>query len=142
MVHWYILIAAGAIVDSSSRFYKIGIGNSMRDVKNLSKLQDFAAANGYYFHIIDNEASNFLMKIADSLGVQLFDLNIQRYKLQNIQRDLFKKNALPDLQLPTPQAIYFREQTDPAYYFLRQQNVISKAESAVRYKPKAFLDRN
>lgn len=142
MVHWYILIAAGAMIDGSSRFFKIGIGNSKRDILGLSKLQEFAAAHGYYFHIIDNEASTFLMKIADSLGVQLFDLNIQRYKLQNIQRDLFKKNALPDLQLPTPQAIYFREQTDPAYYFLRQQNVISKAESARRYKPKAFLDRN
>lgn len=138
MVHYYLLIIAGKVVDDSTTFYKVGVGNSKRDKLALSKLESFAAANGHFLHVIDNETSEFLGKIAESLGKKVYELPTSAVRVRCMCGIALQSNAAPAPPPHSPSARYMLSRIDPVYYFNHAPRVIQSAESETRNKPKVI----
>lgn len=136
MIHYYLMIIAGKVVDDSTTFYKVGVGSSKRDKLALCKLSEFAAANGHYMHIMDNETTEFLGKIADSLGKQVYELPTSVVRVQIMCGIALQSNTAHVLPPPSPSSHYLLTQIDPNYYFHHAPGVIQSAESETRNKPK------
>ena len=67
MKHNYLLITAGDVVDTDSRFYKVPVGTSKRDLGAFRRLYRIATDNGYYFKKWDSETTSFLSKVIASV---------------------------------------------------------------------------
>ena len=137
MIHYYLMIAAETIIDGSAKFYKIGVGDTKRDRAALAKLKEFADAKGYYFSLYNQDTAEFLYKIAQSLGVQVYLLPSMRCSVQVLSRLVINYNAAPELPATRQNLSYMRAAIDPNFYFTHKKSVIQKAESGTRYKPKA-----
>lgn len=49
MTHYYLYIAAGLSIDSNTRFYKVGIGESEAQTKKRAWLEAYAYEHGRFF---------------------------------------------------------------------------------------------
>lgn len=141
MIKYYLLITSGAVLDGSSKFYKVGVGNSQRDKLALNKLREFAAANGYYFSLYDNDAAEFLYNIAKSFGCQVYHLPTRRYSIRDMIGFAIDGKTIHDPDFVLPQVSYMRSYLEPAFYFQQKRSVIHHAESGTRIKPKVYSDR-
>lgn len=77
MTHIYYYIAAGTIIDASTRIYAVRIGESPRQMAILVWLTAHAAAHNHYFHVRDLQTSEFVHRIIHSVdGVNLSPLQV------------------------------------------------------------------
>ena len=76
MTRIYLLIIAGTVINHSSGFFKIALGESAEDVARKHALAKLAAQHNWYFSQYDNRASDFLLKISLSLDVLPDELGI------------------------------------------------------------------
>lgn len=67
MKHNYLLITAGDVVNTDSRFYKVPVGTSKRDLGAFRRLYKISVENGYYFKKWDAETTRFLSKVIESV---------------------------------------------------------------------------
>lgn len=67
MKHNYLLITAGDVVDTNSRFYKVPVGTSKRDLGAFRRLFRISENKGYYFKKWDSETTHFLSKVIESI---------------------------------------------------------------------------
>lgn len=70
MTHYYLYIAAGLQIDSNSRFYKVGIGESEAQNKKRAWLEAYAYEHGHFFVRWSLEAVEFCVKCQESIGRQ------------------------------------------------------------------------
>lgn len=141
MVHYYLLIATGNVVDANSGFYKVGVGATKRDYSALAFLQRFADANGYYLQKYSIEVSEFLSKIAKSLNCHVYELRSMTCRVCDIVRFVRANNHVPDIPSPSQNAKKMLEALHPEYYWARNRSVIQNAESERRNKPKVISCR-
>lgn len=67
MKHNYLLITAGDVVNTDSRFYKVPVGTSRRELGAFRRLYKISMDNGYYFKKWDAETTHFLSKVIESV---------------------------------------------------------------------------
>lgn len=67
MTHYHYYIAAGRVIDETSRIYKVGIGQSRQGKRDYNALRALAEAHNHYFHIIDHESDDFILKVMQSI---------------------------------------------------------------------------
>lgn len=114
MTHYYLYIKAGLELDSSTRFYKVAIGDGILGKKQITWLEAYSMEHGHLFVIWSHEAVEFVMKCLDSIGLH------QQIVISIPGRDLIQKlrNGCDDPQFW--QAIQHRHnllmQIDPHYY--------------------------
>lgn len=94
MTRYYYYIEADALIDQSTTFYWVGIGESKTGRSDSAWLKRYAADHGHYFHISDNESAQFLQNIARSLGLRSVDLKL--IKARDLVRQ-FKQSSRPTL---------------------------------------------
>ena len=92
MTHRHLLIQAGAMVDDTSRFFFIWIGEGKRANSVFRRIADHAAANGYYFGRYYREVEEFLHRVEDSLGHPVAPRNISG---ENYLRNIRSSSAQP-----------------------------------------------
>lgn len=68
MTHYHLYIQAGCQIDSGTRFYKVGIGESVRQARIYTWLQAFAAEHGHFFVLWQSDSADFYTKCRDSIG--------------------------------------------------------------------------
>lgn len=68
MTHYYLYIQAGVQLDAATRFYKVGIGSSKRQLHLHAWLEAFAVEHGHFFMIWNQAACDFFTKCRDSIG--------------------------------------------------------------------------
>lgn len=77
MTHIYYYIAAGSVIDASTRIYAVRIGESPRQMAILAWLAAHAAAHNHFFHIRDLKTSEFVHRIIHSVdGANLSPLQV------------------------------------------------------------------
>ena len=74
MTHYYLYIAAGLTIDSNTRFYKVGIGESETQNKKRAWLEAYAFEHGHFFVRWSHEAMDFLVRCHQSIGRQYPDV--------------------------------------------------------------------
>lgn len=68
MTHYYTYIEAGPIIDESTRFYRVAIGESKVAKRDLAFITKYATQHNHFFGIDSMEVVEFLKNIATSLG--------------------------------------------------------------------------
>lgn len=118
MTHYHLYIKAGLEIDSTTRFYKVGIGQSERQIRIYTWLEAFAAEHGHFFALWNNDAAEFYTKCCDSIGHDAAPLIIT--SAEELKKTL--KNGCEDPALW--QAFNHRHRLlmkiDPHYYFYYQ----------------------
>lgn len=70
MTHYYLYIAAGHTIDSNTRFYKVGVGESEAQNKKRAWLEAYAFEHGHFFVRWSLDAVEFCVKCQQSIGIQ------------------------------------------------------------------------
>lgn len=74
MTHYYLYIAAGLTIDSNTRFYKVGVGESEAQNKKRAWLEAYAFEHGHFFIRWSLDAVEFLARCLESVNKDLFDV--------------------------------------------------------------------
>lgn len=69
MTHYYLYIAAGLTIDSNTRFYKVGVGESEAQIKKRAWLEAYAFEHGHFFVRWSLDAVEFCVKCQQSIGI-------------------------------------------------------------------------
>ena len=70
MTHYYLYIAAGHTINSNTRFYKVGVGESEAQNKKRAWLEAYAFEHGHFFVRWSLDAVEFCVKCQQSIGIQ------------------------------------------------------------------------
>lgn len=133
----WLLIAESNELSLSSQFYKIAIGTSKQEMKYWESIQKYAHDNGFYFEKWSDHVKDFVLRIADSLGVTMLDLNIPLCNAKEFVAYLVRFGCTPKNSIVSPNYSKMRSLLRPSAYFLGQINVLRHAEAIQRKKPKA-----
>ena len=83
MTHIYYYIAAGSVIDDTTRIYTVSIGESVRQQAILAWLTAHAAAHNHFFHVRDLKTSEFVHRIIHSIdGANLSPLQVSASDLK------------------------------------------------------------
>lgn len=134
---YYLVIAAAVSITPSTMYYKIAVGKSQIDQKECRFIKEYANQHGYYFSIWNYAASNFVGKIADSLSMEVYDLQVMACDVVQLARYIRHNKAMPKNQPLSFSAAFARQILNPSALFNRQLNVLRRAEAKQRKKPKA-----
>ena len=136
MTRIYLLIIAGTVINHSSGFFKVTLGESAEDVARKHALAKLAAQHNWFFSQYDNKASDFLLEISLSLDVLPDELGIVHVSGRKFMA-AYKKFTKPQQaqqQASNKQATSKRKASRQAAGL--PKNVIQHAEARVRTKPK------
>lgn len=99
MIHYYLFIQCGQVLDTSARFYKVAIGASRQAMRDFLSLTALSVERGYYFHLWDENSTEFVGKCLSSVWGSSDALTFANHLQQVTSRDLLKvirsETALP-----------------------------------------------
>lgn len=139
MTRIYLLIIAGTVINHSSGFFKITLGESAEDVARKHALAKLAAQHNWFFALYDNKASDFLLKISlllDVLPDELGIIHVSGRKFMAAYKKFANKQQAQH-QTDNKQASGKRRASRQAAGL--PKNVIRHAECVERTKPKFVL---
>ena len=68
MTHYYYLIAAGRVIDDTTKYYKIAVGTSKQANRDYLSILAMATEKNWYFEIVSPKSTEFVTKIAESVA--------------------------------------------------------------------------
>lgn len=133
MTHYYLYIRAGQTLDSDTRFYKVGIGESEAQRRKFAWLESYAFEHGHFFVIWSPDAVDFMLKCQQSIGRD--SSNIIALKAVELVRILRDGHAEPSTFQTNVNRHRLMMKIDPAYYCYytirkKQYTVISEKNSS------------
>lgn len=135
LTFFYLIVAQGSI-KQTSRFYIVSVPGTSQGERDRLFLLKWAADTQNYWSIRDNESTDFISRIAESLKTKVSLLPFRRITARCLV-DFIKTNKdVPNSAEMTREAGHLRKILYPTAYFQRQINVIRKAEAKQRNKPK------
>lgn len=137
----WLLIVAGVYITSCSKYYTVSVPNSMQGQKDLLYLQQWAKVHNYYFEKVSEQTDTFRRKIAESLNLEVYDLDHTLITARDFVRFIKQNGKSPVIDKESRVAAIFRKHIKPAEYYLRQIKVIQRAEAGQRNKPKPIVNR-
>lgn len=115
MTHYFLYIKAGAQIDSDTRFYKVGVGESEAQERKRLWLQAFAHEHGHFFVKWSMDAVEFVTKCRESLGDPNFPVSyLMAVDLIRILRTGCEEPASITAEMNRHNLLM---QIDPHYYF-------------------------
>lgn len=137
----YLMIVAEKEILATSPFYKVYVGTSDSDQRDMEYLQDYCAAHNYYFALYCHNVATFLSNIATSLNLPLVELDIQSINVHQMVMTIKRQKSIPKSHVISSHSIVVREKFSPDRYFSLKLRVIHHAEAKTRIKPKAKRKR-
>lgn len=137
MKTYYLVIAAAVRITPKTMFYKIAVGDSQIGRKECRFLKEYASRHGYYFSEWNYAASEFVNKIAESLSMAVYDLQVMACDGVQLARYIRQSNSMPNNRPISFSAAFARQCLNPSALFNRQLSVLRRAEAKQRKKPKA-----
>lgn len=118
MTHYYLYIKAGQTLDTDTRFYKVGIGESEIQRKKLAWLEAYAFEHGHFFVRWSLDAVDFLVKCQKSIGADQYNvIAVMAVDLVRILRDNAPEPSSYQVNLNRHRLMM---QIDPDYYCCQQ----------------------
>lgn len=118
MVTIYTMIAADGPISLQSKFYHIQVGNNPYAQKAFFYLGGYCHQHNYYLARRSNEDAEFRLRVAKSLGVQVYDLPCMVIKVEKLVSHLRLHNELLFHPADSANLRFFKQKTDPTFYFL------------------------
>ena len=137
----YLMIVAEKEILATSAFYKVYVGTSDSDQRDLQFLQEYCRKNNYYLEKYNHVVAKFLNNIANSLGIPMVELNLQRSSVHQMVMTIKRHNSIPVSHDISSHSLIVREKFSPDRYFSIKLRVIHRAEAETRIKPKAKSKR-
>lgn len=121
MTHYYLYIKAAQTLDTDTRFYKVGVGESEVQRKKMAWLESYAIEHGHFFVLWSPEAVDFMLKCQQSIGADYYNvIALMAVELVRILRDGAPEPSSYQANLNRHRLMM---QINPDYYFL---NTIKK----------------
>lgn len=139
MTKLYVLIVAEENITTSSRFYYVEVGKTHKDGVLLQSLSLLAKSRNWYLKKRSSETATFLMKIAQSLSVKMYDLSIIKIKISKLIKQIREVGISSNDDAESREAAQMRALIRPSTYFQRNLSVLRRAEAEKRKKPKSVL---
>lgn len=140
MTTYYLLIVADAIVDDSSTYYKVSVGQTNNDTKALQKLLFLAKANSWFFQKFDLETTLFFGKIALSLGKKVWQLPLHQEHIVTLLAQLCSAHKRCSDHPTKGNMAHLRFFIDTNFRIKQKTSVLRKAEAIKRKKPKVLVN--
>lgn len=91
MTHYYYLIAAGRVIDDTTKYYKIAVGTSKQANRDYLTILALASEKNWYFEIVSPKSTEFVTKIAESVAgsqvtLPLLSLHFQKMSARDFVR--------------------------------------------------------
>lgn len=91
MTHYYYLIAAGRVIDDTTKFYKIAVGTSKQADRDYLYILALATEKNWYFKLVSQHSTDFVNKIAESVAgsqvaLPLLSLHFQKLSARDFVR--------------------------------------------------------
>lgn len=114
MTRYYLYIRAGVRLDADTRFYKVGISESVALSKVRTWLESYANEHGHLFVLWSHDTANFLSRCLKSIGPDAQPLTY----IQGVQLRRILKNGChdPDSWFVTMERHKLLLRIDPHYY--------------------------
>ena len=129
MTHYYLYIRAGQTIDTDTRFYKVGIGESEAQRRKFAWLESYAFEHGHFFVIWSPDAADFMLKCQQSIGRD--SSNIIALKAVELVRILRDGHAEPSTFQTNVNRHRLMMQIDPHYFCYHQLKEKQQRTTAV-----------
>lgn len=112
----YTMIAEDKQVSLQSRFYHVYVGSTPAAQKALFYLGGYCTDHHYYLAKRDNNDAEFRLRIAESLGVQLYELPCMVAKVEKLVSHLRLHGDLPFQPCDSANYRQMKEKISPSFY--------------------------
>lgn len=110
------MIAEDSQVSLQSRFYHVQVGSTPAAQKALFYLGGYCHQMHYYLAKRSNEDAEFRLRIAESLGVQVYELPCMVAKVEKLVSHLRLHGELPFQPCDSANYRQLKESTSPSFY--------------------------
>lgn len=118
MITYYTMIAETALLSLNSHFYRVQIGSTPKAHKALFALSRYCSEHHFYFQKRTLADDRFRLKIAESLGVKVYDLPCMDAKVECLVNFLQKHGSLPWSPATDGNLHHLKAQTSPSYFLI------------------------
>lgn len=116
MITYYTMIAETGTLSLSSHFYRVQIGSTPKAHKALFALSRYCSEQHFYFQKRTLADDRFRLKIAESLGVKVYELPCMDAKVECLVDFLKKNGSLPWKPADAGNLRHLMAQSSPSYY--------------------------
>lgn len=135
--HYFLIVAKGS-VSLTSRFFVVTIPQTKQGVRDFLFLQKWASETNNFWSIRNEEATDFINHIAESLQTLISLLPFKNISARCLVDFIKTYKDVPKTNQMTRQAGYLRKILYPSANFQRKNIVIHHAEAKQRNKPKSI----
>lgn len=111
----YTMICEDNAISLHSHFYHVSVGSSAAAQKAFFILNAYCISHHYYLAKRSNEDAEFRLRIAESLGINVYDLPCMVAKVETLVSYLRKHGRLPFNPSFNDSYVNFRKQTSPNF---------------------------
>lgn len=115
MITYYTLIAETQALSLNSHFYMVKVGSIKKAQQALFVLNGYCRQNNFYFVKQCREDDLFRLKVAESLGVKVFELPEMVADVVNLAKAINEGDPLPWKPHDSHNLHYLKQQTDTNY---------------------------
>lgn len=112
----YTMIAEPDTISLQSHFYCVEIGNNPQAHKALFAISRYCNENNFYFQKRTRGDDIFRLKVAESLGVKVYDLPTMVIKVEKMVSYLRNHGSLPWQPADSGHLRHLKEQTQPNFF--------------------------
>lgn len=101
-----------------TKFFTVAVGDTPRCQRSLEWLRAWCWEHGAYFAMRSAYTDKFMLNIAESLNTKVYLLPNLLVKVQPLVAHIRNFNCTPNMPQVNPQEVYFRQKTDPKFFFI------------------------
>lgn len=100
MTHYYYLIAAGRVIDDTTKYYKIAVGTSKQANRDYLTILALATEKNWYFALVSQKSTEFVNKIAESVTESQVTLPLLSLHFQKMSARDFVRSQKQHISVP------------------------------------------
>lgn len=118
MVTYYTMIAENGLLSLHSHFYRVAISSTPAAHKALFALSRYCSEHHFYFQKRTIADDRFRLRVAESLGVKVYELPCMDAKVETLVFHLKKRGCLPWQPEDSGNLRFLKAQSSPSFYLL------------------------
>lgn len=103
------MIEEPAAISLQSKFFYVTVGATEREQRQLDWLKDWCQSNNVFLQIQSEATDAFRLKIADSLGVVIYEMPRLNVRVSTLVAHIKANNATPNMPPESLSIAKFRE---------------------------------
>lgn len=116
MTTYFTLIAEDGAITLNTHFYRVQIGSNYLSHRAFFTLSGYCSSNGYYFQKRTRSDDIFRVRIAESLGCKVYELQCMDAKVETLVSHLRKHGCLPWQPADSGHLRHLKKQTEPTFF--------------------------